>query len=454
MLKELILSLMVSTGFAMGSNPQSKAITYDTKNYAESVALYGTSSESFNIINDCYFINYEDTALSSVFSNANLTYRLVVYGLNSFGVDSTATILYHSAYMLVNGYAVNIPSLSSDNNYSCLINPLLINTNDGEYTHLCPSASTSSYFVTSDDDPSSDFNIFGICIPKAILETDDDSFKFTSLGLYDTSNNTFYGITSLKSSLAVSSSNPYGLNLKLHVPTYFDVESWKPFNSSDTNFLVDDYSTFNRLNGTGSGWGTDSDLYLYKYVLNNTLFINGGVGVGNYLPIIMQDLKTGSYQYSYTLCQMKWNNDVTPFEDLRTNYGSVMNRDSYYIHTYPFSQMAQDPNNTQLSLYGGNWYSYNSDKFIILESNNVYYNISEIDNFKAHMRVGAQVSSGTSTTTSANIIDVFTMIGLAFNGFGNFLGISIVPGITIGLLISIPLMLTLILFIIHLFKKG
>lgn len=449
MLKELILSLMVSTGFAMGSNPQSKAVTYNTQNYAESVALYGTSSESFNIINDCYFINYEDTDLSSVFSEANLTYRLVVYGMDSFGADLTTTILYYSAYMLVNGYAVDIPSLSSDANYSCLINPFIVNTNDGEYTELCPSASTSSYFATSDDDPSSDFNIFGFCIPKAILDTDDEYFRFVYLALYDPSNNSFYGQTWLKGSLVDSSA----LNTDLHTPTYFDVESWKPFNSSDTNFLVDDYSTYSQLNGTGSGWGTESDLYLYKYVLNDTLFINGGVGVGNYLPILMLDLGTGSYQYSFTLCQMYWSTDVTPFEDLRTNYGSILNRDSYMIHSYPYSQMAQDPDNVQLSFYGGNWYSYNSDKFIILESNNVYYNISEIDNFKAHMRVGSEVVS-TSVSTTADIIDVFTMIGLAFNGFGNFLGISIVPGITIGLLISIPLMITLILFIIHLFKKG
>lgn len=49
--------------------------------------------------------------------------------------------------------------------------------------------------------------------------------------------------------------------------------------------------------------------------------------------------------------------------------------------------------------------------------------------------------------------NVFTLLGGAFGGLAGLMGISILPGITLGILLFIPLIILIILFIVHLFKR-
>lgn len=69
---------------------------------------------------------------------------------------------------------------------------------------------------------------------------------------------------------------------------------------------------------------------------------------------------------------------------------------------------------------------------------------------------------GYASRTSSNDISIslepltvgFDLVALAFSSIGNFLSFMVAPGITIGLLLMVPIIITLLLFILKLIKKG
>lgn len=56
-------------------------------------------------------------------------------------------------------------------------------------------------------------------------------------------------------------------------------------------------------------------------------------------------------------------------------------------------------------------------------------------------------------TSTGDYTSIFAIIGLAFSGLGTLMTLAIAPGITIGLLIAIPLMVSLLLWLLTLIKK-
>ena len=54
---------------------------------------------------------------------------------------------------------------------------------------------------------------------------------------------------------------------------------------------------------------------------------------------------------------------------------------------------------------------------------------------------------------NANVTDVFTLIGSAFAGLAPFLAIQIIPSLTIGTLLLVPFIVTMVIVIIKMLRK-
>lgn len=72
----------------------------------------------------------------------------------------------------------------------------------------------------------------------------------------------------------------------------------------------------------------------------------------------------------------------------------------------------------------------------------------------AQNEAGGNTSGSGSVSGSDNALyGVFSLLSMAFSAIASIMAISIIPGVTLGTLIVIPLVLTIIMLIVHLFKR-
>lgn len=63
------------------------------------------------------------------------------------------------------------------------------------------------------------------------------------------------------------------------------------------------------------------------------------------------------------------------------------------------------------------------------------------------------IQNGTTIGIDGNIGDVFNLLSQCFMGIGGFFGIALIPGITLGALFFLPFIVSLIIWLINLFKR-
>lgn len=73
---------------------------------------------------------------------------------------------------------------------------------------------------------------------------------------------------------------------------------------------------------------------------------------------------------------------------------------------------------------------------------------------KEFVGYASRASSGDISISLEPMVVGFDLVGMALSSIGSFLSYMVAPGITIGLLLMVPIIITLLLFILKLVKKG
>ena len=163
-------------------------------------------------------------------------------------------------------------------------------------------------------------------------------------------------------------------------------------------------------------------------------------------------IENGTLSAKLEFTHMIFNNDgMLNFCYDKTLKGSIDERDfgvlDIYIQFYPTSY--NDLNNTDYD-YTAYTTTYSKDEinrnFSLADLFRKYFNISPTPVDKN----GQQVIYIIDTSVYFNVFD---LLGSAFTSLGGLLGIAILPSITLGTLLFVPLVVVIILFIVGLFKR-
>lgn len=214
------------------------------------------------------------------------------------------------------------------------------------------------------------------------------------------------------------------------------------------DFIAFEFSTFDvhisdlwngslYINADGSlsisPWDDNSHGWERMYVFRGLYF--GRTGDANSLVKVAEtDFGTGSVRYGV----FGGRTETIPSVPIANTFRWLANEfRTIRIEANTFTHYPEFPLNPSrgLNAYDNNVLTYNSYESLLLGYNdpNVIYNFDF------------------STDTPVN--NVFTLLSSAFLGFKPFFDIQLLPGITIGVLVFVPLVATIVLFIVHLLRQ-
>lgn len=112
-------------------------------------------------------------------------------------------------------------------------------------------------------------------------------------------------------------------------------------------------------------------------------------------------------------------------------------------------QIAFMPTNSSYAYYYANSSTWVNDN---------YRNITFLQNMSNDLKTKIEsFNNNNQNSFSGNIYvdggDIFTLLGTAFNSLGDFFGLAILPGISIGVLFFLPLIVGIIVVMFHILKK-
>lgn len=208
------------------------------------------------------------------------------------------------------------------------------------------------------------------------------------------------------------------------------------------------------------GWGDfyyDNSHYDAIYIhfsvidTSNVVHIRYPYGVihGQTLENIVIDVEA-NYHYFYAdkICFYNaFEGSITDFDILVDSTNSFTLNDTYYLSYIYLSGKYASKSYKDVRLNG-----------FLFASKDVYdyfYKSLWTENYLVNIVYsgGSTVVVTGGSTMTGNISDVMTFIDIGFTGLTGLLGYMILPGISLGLLISIPIVLSLLLVIIKLFKR-
>lgn len=130
--------------------------------------------------------------------------------------------------------------------------------------------------------------------------------------------------------------------------------------------------------------------------------------------------------------------------------------------SYNFRLVALNGNNETITIFNGyknnDVYGWNNETLIanselyFIRYTDVIYNENTMWAFYNYLFVDTY-ESGIIGGNDTYIGDTFILIGSSFSALTSILGISILPGITIGMLFFVPFIVSIVLFVIWLFKR-
>lgn len=202
-----------------------------------------------------------------------------------------------------------------------------------------------------------------------------------------------------------------------------------------------DNVTYEFIVGNFTYGGLKYDSFLIEYQAFNNVykyFNNGGNVVEGQNLIVTANvvfIKRVSFVNSF-------NNDSFDFiSPVLTNNNGVYTIGGYTYHINPSYQLVRFHTlanyiDTNIN-YSFNLNGTTRNKFVM--RNNIFTILNYTEDY--------------SGSTGENLINVFDLISRGFAGLGGILGIAILPSLTIGTLLAIPLVMVLVMFIIKLFKR-
>lgn len=259
--------------------------------------------------------------------------------------------------------------------------------------------------------------------------------------------------------------------------------------------------------GTASlNFNTDSSTTLYFYRLMTAKSDESGYKLESYCPVYVSKTIIDDSQWRYAkyleLFKIEFNlhapqelyidivvdetfGDATQTRWLVNNYYSDRFEDqpkSYYhdyYYVFNIDYAYYDGNESIISINNDNWYTFNlkeiinsnaggTEKYfninlIKLQTHNVDSNILQLNNYICFMNDNnfSQVSYDTGfedgyeqgkNTAVDESLWIYSFTRSVFNGFAQVLNVEILPNIKLGYLIAIPLVLSVLRFILGFFK--
>ena len=259
--------------------------------------------------------------------------------------------------------------------------------------------------------------------------------------------------------------------------------------------------------GTASlSYNVNSSTTLYFYRLSTLVYDKNGYNVESYCPVYVSKTIIDDSQWRYAkyqelfkiefelqapqnlyinfvvdetfgnATQTRWllNNYYSDrFEDTRKSYY----HDYYYVFNVDYAYY--EGNESIISLNNDNWYTFNlkeiinknaggTEKYfdinlITLETHNLDSNIMQLNNYicfkndnnfsQVSYDTGFQEGYDKGTDQAADeSLWIYSFIRSVFNGFAQVLNVEILPNIKLGYLIAIPLVLSILRFILGFFK--
>lgn len=458
----MILEILAATLSITSLNSAKPKATWNDNNYTNGTPqIYkATSDEAKDIILNSYYLKIDKTELPYMGdSNEYKDIKLKVYHLPTAPNQPNNTKYYNRVYMLLGGYPYKYQGFTENDNgiADFLTNPAGIWTNDGEYLHclLNPDdyetmeedENETTALVTNMDDETSGYNYYGFIVPKEYPESAN------ALSVLIGTKEFIY-----KSKSYITESNPEGLAEYVKEPQQITYSQYAPFRNKtqNTNYLSRDLNDWPTIDDGQAPSTADENMYYYDCIFNNTWFINSALGLGNYAVNAMYKVYQAGPDYKYqTLSMYKITSAM--IEHAGPSYTNILNE--YYEEIGGYSKLNKEMilnriTNAEDDRNGNYWKYEKANQFIVLDPNKNYEGITQMQVLEAHMITGEVITADTITIQiDAGIGDVFTLISQCFMGIGGFFTIALIPGITLGTLFFLPFVISLIIWLIHLFKR-
>lgn len=434
--------------------------------------LNATSQAATDIMTNSYFykLNWSEfLEVETDLTEENFTIDINMIGISGEHPHWIRNYEYNSIYFLLHGRVFNYEG-QNDQAYDLLVNPYGIWSNDGDYQRLY----LNEEDLTNTDDLApyvkmsilDGYELYGLILPKGAEDLGDNvnvnmdlfSIKYTS-------------------DQWKRDSNPKGINPNFETPKYIEYNQYSPLKQkANYNYLTGSYGSYTAVDdgfATGTGHTADENMYYFDALFNNSLFVNGYTGVGNNAVNIMYlqypagpDYKyVGLFNgYNYYYHQATYNNAYIFFNyEFNRIGGFSYAYSTYYNYNYWVNKPVNDTDNTNIALNVNTWLGNNANRYVVLEPSKNDGAQSQMEILKSHLISGYvsgdnsenEIVSGGDAITLGNgdIGDVFNLLAMAFSGIGGFMSILILPGITLGALFVMPLITSLLIWLITLFKR-
>ena len=112
---------------------------------------------------------------------------------------------------------------------------------------------------------------------------------------------------------------------------------------------------------------------------------------------------------------------------------------------------------TNIVLYNEGWsnrITFTSGYYSRAYNNLGYAELNESFFSKEFVGYASRTASGDISIPLEPMVVGFDLVAMALSSIGSFLSYMVAPGITIGVLLMVPVILTLLLFVLKMIKKG
>lgn len=451
---EKLFALALTLGTLNNAKPRNDLI--DLPQEPSPRILRATDDEAKDIMLNSYWYSMDEEEWPEIsFINQ---YLPISIGYHRGGTPNQYTFLHNEIYFLMGGYPNKYPGIIGDETADYLVNPYGLYTNDGEYIHMLLNkkdyndeiADDGASLVFSLSDSTSSFRSYGFFIPKDLINVNYGTWANANIAVKT---------IPLYNEQDIRETNPKGLLTECTEPAFVKYENYAPMRNKtqNTNYLTNEHGDYKAINDHLNDSTADENMFYYDALFDDNLFINRGIGVGNYAVNSMYLIYPSGPDYKYTTLSMY---NLIPSDIHYAEYWRTLN--DYYENIGGYKYINGTNNNYVINRItnatndqnGNTWKWERASEFIVLNPNKTYNGIDQMEILKSHMIGGYTITKDTiGITIDAGIGDVFTLLATAFTGFGSFFAIAILPGITLGTLFLLPFITGLLIWLIHLFKR-